>query len=348
MEIGIVGLPNVGKSTLFNALAGASAAVADYPFTTIAPNTGVSTLPDERLVALGEIYRPQKLTPAALKIVDIAGLVKGASKGEGLGNQFLSHIREVDAIWQVVSFFREGNEENPVDQLEVVQTELLLSDLERMERTREKLIGPAKTGDKKARADLERLLSVLECLSRGQPTGALPEEKRTGFALLSAKPVLVVVNASEKETGKKIPQVLQEKVSAMGAEVILISAKAEMELSQLAPDERSGMRKELNLGEGLSGLLLAGMRLLRFIRFYTVVGEEIRAWLLPQGASALEAAGKIHTDMAKGFIRAEVFSFGDILSTKSEKALREAGRIRSESKDYIVQDGDILRIRFQA
>ena len=325
MQIGIVGLPNVGKSTLFNSLTNASAVVADYPFTTIEPNVGIVAVPDDRLKKLGSIYQPEKLTPTTIKFVDIAGLVKGASKGEGLGNKFLSHIREMDALVQVVGCFREGS--NPKDEIEIIKTELFLADLEVVNKKISSVSPRAKCGIKEAKEELEILYRIKKDIEMGQ----MSQLEVADIILLSSIPVIYIANV--KDTHYPLPDTSYQ--------FIPINAKLEGELLELSDEEK----KELGVQSELAQLILASYKLLDLITFYTTVGTEIRAWNIKKGTSAQKAAGKIHTDFEKNFIRAEVFNFSELEKYGTDKTLHEKGLVRIEGRDYIVQDGDILRIK---
>ncbi|MEW6557047.1 MAG: redox-regulated ATPase YchF [Elusimicrobiota bacterium] len=325
MQIGIIGLPNVGKSTLFNALTNAHVGVADYPFTTIEPNVGIVSVPDTRLTKLGELYKPEKLTPTTIKFVDIAGLVKGASKGEGLGNKFLSHIREMDALVQVVGCFRENA--SIVDEIEIIKTELFLADLEVVVKRISAIASRAKCGIKEAKEELEILYKIKSDIEIGQ----MSKLELADIKLLSSIPVVYIANV--KETNYKL-QITNYKL-------IPINAKLEEELLELSTDDK----KELSLNSELDKLILASYKLLDLIIFYTTVGTEIRAWQIKKGTTAQKSAGKIHTDFEKNFIRAEVFNFAELEKYGSEKILHEKGLVATEGKDYIVKDGDILRIK---
>lgn len=355
MEIGIIGLPNVGKSTLFNSLTKAYAPVSNYPFTTINPNIGVVSVPDKRLDVLFEIFRPKKKTPAHIKFVDIAGLVRGASRGEGLGNKFLASIREVDAILHVVRAFKEPNVSHiltsidPVRDIEIVETELILADLEMVERIIEKTRNAAKSGDQIAKEKMEKLEKLKSILSSAKPasaSGYAPEEIKE-FNLLTSKPVLYVVNVSEKRE-QEIFKRLESLFLSKKVEYVEISAKIESELSELPDDEKKLFLKEMGLeSTGLERLIAASQKLLQLISFFTVVGtEESRSWIIKQGTKAAEAAGYIHSDMEKGFIRADVYSFEDIEKYRDEKVLHEKGLIRSEGRDYVIKDGDVCFFKF--
>jgi len=327
MQIGIVGLPNVGKSTLFNSLTKARAVVADYPFTTIVPNVGIVSVPDDRLKKLGSIYWPEKLTPTTIKFVDIAGLVKGASKGEGLGNKFLSHIREMDAIVQVLDCFREGN--NPKDEIKIIKTELFLVDLEVLNKKISSVSPRAKCGIKEAKEELEILYKIKSEIEMGHKS----QLEVADITLLSSIPVIYIANVKE---------FLNFSISKFGnLEIVPINAKLEMELLELSDEEK----KELGVQSELDKLILASYKLLDLITFYTTVGVEIRAWNIKKGTSAQKAAGKIHTDFEKNFIRAEVFNFSELEKYGTEKILHDKGLVRIEGKEYIVRDGDILRIK---
>ncbi|HAX61494.1 MAG TPA: redox-regulated ATPase YchF [Elusimicrobia bacterium] len=325
MQIGIIGLPNVGKSTLFNSLTNAHAVVADYPFTTIEPNVGIVSVPDDRLKKLGDIYHPEKLTPTTIKFVDIAGLVKGASKGEGLGNKFLSHIREMDAIVQVVGCFRENS--NPADEIEIIKTELFLADLEVVNRKISSVSPRAKCGIKEAKEELEILYKIKSEIE----TGKMSRLEVADIILLSSIPVIYVANVKNTTSD----------FGLLTSDLITINAKLEGELLELSDEEK----KELGVKSELGKLILASYKLLDLITFYTTVGVEIRAWNIKKGTSAQKAAGKIHTDFEKNFIRAEVFNFSELEKYGTDKALHDKGLVRLEGRDYIVQDGDILRIK---
>jgi GTP-binding protein YchF len=356
---GIIGLPNVGKSTIFNALAAAHAEVASYPFCTIKPNQGIVPVPDERLQKLAEIIAPEKVTPTVLEFWDIAGLVKGASQGEGLGNRFLGHIRNVDALAHVVRCFEQEQVSHiygtldPRRDVEVVQTELILADLQTLEKRLSKEAHQAKVGDKKASAEIPILQSIHGNLASGRvavPSGLSEEEQKiiSSLELLSLKPVLYVANVGETELKKRqyIPQV-EEWAAREKAPVVVICGELEAEIAQLAPFERKEFLREMGLTEsGLDQLVRVGYERLHLVTFYTTVGPELRAWTIPRGTRAPQAAGKIHTDMERGFIRAEVIPFDSFLAAGSMTAAREKGWIRMEGKDYIIQDGDILHIRF--
>lgn len=355
MEIGIVGLPNVGKSTLFNALTKAGAASSNYPFTTINPNIGVASVPDKRLDALFDLFKPPKKVPSFIKFVDIAGLVKGASKGEGLGNKFLANIREVDAIVQVVRVFKNPDvvhvlgEVEPVRDIEVIETELLLADMETVDKALEKNQRDLKARTKDAEEKKVRLEAIKKLLADGKPAreaGYTIDEVRD-FNLLTVKPVFFVANTSE-QPDKEVLAKLREYISARGAILVEISAKIESEISELPDEEKAMFMKDL--GEdytGLEKMALAGYRLLEQISFFTAGSEdEVRAWNLRRGLKAPQAAGRIHTDFEKGFIRAEVYSFDDIMKYKDEKTLKEKGLIRSEGKEYVMKDGDICFFKF--
>ena len=361
LEVGIVGLPNVGKSTLFNALTRAGAAVANYPFTTIEPNVGVVSVPDERLDRIASIVRPERVVPTTLRVVDIAGLVSGASHGEGLGNQFLGHIRAVDAIAMVVRGFEDPDvphvtpELDPAADVGVVDLELVLADLAAVERRLEKVRGQAKGARGAFDAELGALEALQARLARGEPVRgtALSEAERAQareLSLLSAKPRLYVVNVSDWSLpeGGRYAQAVRALAEAQGAQVVVISAALEAELADWPPEEAASYRAELGLGEpGLVAFIRAGYRLLDLITFFTITGgKEVRAWTLRRDATALEAAGTIHTDMARGFVRAEVMGWEDLVRAGSPTALREQGKIRIEGRDYPVRDGDILHIRF--
>ena len=359
---GIVGLPNVGKSTLFNALtATVQAQAANYPFCTIEPNAGRVAVPDERLEVIAQLAKSATIVPTYLEFVDIAGLVRGASQGEGLGNQFLGHIREVDAICHVVRCFEEGDVTHvegaidPVRDIETVETELMLADLENIEKRTESAEKRVRGGDKDAKAQLKMMAPVLEALQNGEPahTADVPPDLQTDFRrlkLLTAKPVLYICNVDEGSAATG--NALSDKVIAMaaggGAECVVISAAIEAEVAQLADaDEQLEYLAGLGLTEtGLARVIRSGYRLLDLITFLTAAPKETRAWTVPKGALAPEAAGCIHTDFQKGFIRAETISYDDYIACGGEQQARDAGKLRQEGKDYVVQEGDLILFRF--
>jgi ribosome-binding ATPase len=360
-KCGIVGLPNVGKSTLFNALTKTAAAeAANYPFCTIEPNVGEVGVPDPRLEKLAEIGKSATILPTRLTFVDIAGLVKGASRGEGLGNKFLSHIREVDAVAYVLRCFDDddvthvANRIDPMADAEVVETELMLSDMESLERRMSVAEKKAKSGDKEAPVLVALMQLALVPLREGRPARAavVPEDDRAAFRalqLLTAKPVVYVCNVDEASagTGNSYSAAVAERAKAEGAAVVVISAKIESELAGLADDEQQAFLAEMGLEEaGLNRLIRAGYALLDLVTFFTVGPKEARAWTVERGTKAPQGAGVIHTDFEKGFIRAETIAYPDYVAFKGEAGCRDAGKMRLEGKDYVIQDGDVMHFRF--
>jgi hypothetical protein len=359
---GIVGLPNVGKSTLFNALTETAAAqAANYPFCTIEPNVGRVAVPDPRLDRIREIARSAQEVETQIEFVDIAGLVRGASKGEGLGNQFLANIREVDAIVHVLRCFEGGDvthvegRVDPIADAEVVETELMLSDLESLERRVPNLAKKAQQGDKEAKIEASVLGQALDLLRASKPARLTrprdaEEDKALKRAqLLTAKPVLYVCNVDEGDaaTGNALSEKVAEKAKAEGAVAVVISAAIEAEIATLPPEERDAFLSDLGLHEtGLNRMIHAAYRLLGLITFYTAGPKESRAWTVHKGARAPEAAGEIHTDFERGFIRAETIGYDDFIACGGEAGARDAGKLRSEGKDYVVQDGDVMLFRF--
>ncbi|NMM61427.1 redox-regulated ATPase YchF [Clostridium sp. P21] len=364
MKLGIVGLPNVGKSTLFNAITKAGAESANYPFCTIEPNVGVVSVPDKRLDVLEKMYNSKKKVYTAIEFYDIAGLVKGASKGEGLGNKFLSHIREVESIVHVVRCFNDPNvvhvdgSIDPIRDIETINLELVFSDIEVMDRRIEKIVKLAKSGSsKEAKAEYELMLKVKKHLEDGNPvrTLELTEDENEivkGYFLLTTKPVLYVSNISEDDLisgnlENDYVKKVKDYASKEGSEVIVISAKIEEELSTLEDDEKKEMLQEYGLDEaGLDKLIHSSYKLLGLMSFLTAGVQEVRAWTVKNGTKAPKAAGKIHTDIERGFIRAEIVSYDKLVECGCEAAAKEKGFFRLEGKDYIMQDGDIVNFRF--
>ena len=360
-KCGIVGLPNVGKSTLFNALTEtATAEAANYPFCTIEPNTGIVAVPDKRLKKLSELANSQKVIPAQMQFVDIAGLVSGASKGEGLGNKFLSHIREVDAIIHVLRCFEDTeitHVENTIDPLrdsEIIETELMLADLDSLDKQIQNHSKKAKSNDPDAKKDLALMQNLHVLLSDGKPIRSADFDKDKlkkikTFNLLTSKPVLYVCNVSEEDAvlGNKFSKIIFDKAIQENCVSVIISGAIESEIALLNDEEKNEFLADLNLKEsGLNRLIRKGFDLLGLLTFFTIGPKEARAWTLKKDSTAPEAAGAIHTDFQKGFIRAETISYDDYLNYKSEQAVKDSGRMRVEGSDYVVQDGDIFHFRF--
>ena len=356
---GMIGLPNVGKTTVFNALTGSGALAANYPFATVDPNTGIALVPDPRLLTLTEIFTSKKTTYSTLEVRDIAGLVEGASKGEGLGNQFLGHIREVDALLHVVRCFQ-GTDVvhvsggvDPLRDISVIETELMLSDLETLDRRKQKTEKKVRAGDKKAAFEVEFLAKLIGILDKGEWLGnrTYTAEERvilTECQLLSAKPVLFLANVSEgKNADDAMVQTVRDFAEKRGARVVTICGQLEAELSLLPASERADFLKEMGLSEsGLVRLTREAYTLLDLITFFTAGETESRAWPIPKGMKAPQAAGKIHSDMERGFIRAEVYHYDDLLACGSEAKVKEKGLFRLEGKDYIIKEADIVYFRF--
>jgi len=361
IKSGIVGLPNVGKSTLFNALTNAKALAANFPFATKEPNVGIITVPDARLDTLEKLVNPQKVIPTTVEIVDIAGLIKGASKGEGLGNQFLANIREVNAIIHVIRCFDNDNvihvdgSVDPVRDKEIIDTELILKDLETVEKRMEKLKKAAKGGDKAAVRDVEIGQSIYSHLEQGEPARSLNIDEDGleiyhDMQLLTAKPILYVCNVDEDSvhTGNKHVEAFKKAIANEPAEVILVSAQIEADIAELdTKEERQEFLEDMGLNEpGVNRVILASYKLLNLITYFTAGEKEVRAWTVRKGAKGPEAAGVIHTDFEKGFIRAQVIKYNDFVEFGSESKVKEAGKLGIEGKEYVVDDGDIMHFLF--
>ena len=358
---GLVGLPNAGKSTLFGALTRTKAQAGNYAFTTIEPNSGIVPVPDKRLDTITHYVKTNKVVPTTMEFVDIAGLIKGASKGEGLGNKFLGHIREVDAIAHVVRCFEDSNVPHisdtidPASDIDTINTELMIADLESIDRRKTKIEKLAKSGDKEARMQVEVLTKLVEALNQNQPARTVTdfndEQKQfvKSLTLLSSKPVLYICNVMDPgDTDNELVQKVKQIAEQDGSSVVALAGKIEGEIMEIEDQEEQKMfMEEMGLTEtGLDRMISAGYELLRLSTYFTAGEKETRAWTIPKNSKAPQAAGVIHTDFEKGFIRAEVYSLENLIQHKTEAAIKDAGKLRVEGKDYVVQDGDIMHFRF--